>query len=115
MREVLTELHGQDGPRTYNRVSTPIGGLYIILGGYMPFGKGIGRDNRCLGIDIQICALMGQDLEQPRKCAALRLKCDDPRVRNKYLKHNEQYIKKRQLRERSSALARDAQDLGLMK
>jgi hypothetical protein len=47
---------------------------------------------------------MGQDLEQPRKFASRRLKCDDPRVRNKYIKHYEQYIEKKQLRERSHNL-----------
>jgi hypothetical protein len=50
---------------------------------------------------------MGQDLEYSRKFAARRLKCDDPRVRNKYIKHDEQYIEKKQLRERSLKLASD--------
>jgi hypothetical protein len=39
-------------------------------------------------------------LEQSSKFAALRLKCDGPRVRNKYIQHDEQYIEKKQLRER---------------
>jgi hypothetical protein len=56
---------------------------------------------------------MGHDLEQSRKFAARRLKCDDPRVRNKYIKHYEQYIEKKQLRERSRKLASDAKELGL--
>jgi hypothetical protein len=111
MREVFTELHGQDGPRTYNRGSTPIDGifmtqdLYIIQGVYMPFDKGIGSDHQCIWIDILIRVLMGQDLEQPRKFAAQRLKYDDPRVMNKYFKHYDQYIKKRKLQERIRALA----------
>jgi hypothetical protein len=110
-REVLTELHGQYGPHTYSMGSTPIDGifmtqdLYIVQGGYMPFGKGVGSDHRCLWIDIRIRVLMEQDLEQPSKFAARRLKCDNPRVRNKYLKHYEHYIKKRQLCERSPALS----------
>jgi hypothetical protein len=47
MREVITEFHGDAGPRTYNRGSTPINGifmtqdLYIVQGGYTPFGMGI--------------------------------------------------------------------------
>jgi hypothetical protein len=49
----------------------------------MPFGVGIVGDNRCLWIQIQTRVLMGQELEQSRKFAARRLKCDDPRVRNK--------------------------------
>jgi hypothetical protein len=77
--------------------------LYIVQGGYMPFGMGIGSDHRCLWLDIGTRVLMVQDLEQPRKFAARRLKCDDPRVRNKYNAHYEQYIEKKQLRERIQA------------
>jgi hypothetical protein len=40
---------------------------------------------------------MGQDHEQPRKFAARQLKCDDPRVRNKYIAHCEHYIEKKQI------------------
>jgi hypothetical protein len=98
MREGLTEFHGDKVPRTYNKGSKPIDGifltqdLYLVQGVYMPFGMGIGSDHRCLWIDIKTRVLMGQDLEQSRKFAAGRLKCDDPRVRNKYIKHYEQYI-----------------------
>jgi hypothetical protein len=118
-REVITEFHGDAGPRTYNRGSKPIDGifmtqdLYIVQGGYMPFGIGIGSDHRCLWLDIRTRVLMGQELEQSRKFAAQLLKCDDPRVRNKYIKHYEQYIEKKQLRERSRKLASDAKELGL--
>jgi hypothetical protein len=100
MRGVITEFHGGEGPRTYNRGSKPIDGifmpqyLYIVQGGYMPFDMGIVSDHRCLCIYIQTRVLMGQDLEQSRKFAARRLKYDDPRVRNKYIKHYEQYIEK---------------------
>jgi hypothetical protein len=38
--------------------------LYIVQGGYMPFGMGIGRDHRCLWLDIRTRVLMGQELEQ---------------------------------------------------
>jgi hypothetical protein len=56
---------------------------------------------------------MGQELEQSRKFAARWLKCDDSRVRNKYIQHYEQYIEKKQLHERSRKLASDAKELGL--
>jgi hypothetical protein len=58
MREVITEFHGDEGPRTYNRGSKPIDGifmtqdLYIVKRGYMPFGMGVGSDHRCLWLDI---------------------------------------------------------------
>jgi hypothetical protein len=58
MREVIKEFHGDAGPRTYNRGSKPIDGifmkqdLYIVQGGYMTFGMGIGSDHRCLWLDI---------------------------------------------------------------
>jgi hypothetical protein len=52
-------------------------------------------------------------LGQSRKFAARRLKYDDPRVRNKYIKHYEQYIEKKKLRERNHKLAYDAKELGL--
>jgi hypothetical protein len=114
MREVITEFHGYAGPHTYNRGSKPIYGtfmtqdLYIVQGGYMSFGMGIVSYHRCLWIDIQTIVLMGQELEQSRKFAARRLKCDDPRVRNKYIQHYEQYIENKQLRERIRKLASDA-------
>jgi hypothetical protein len=101
MREVITEFHGDEGPRTYNRGSKPIDGifmtqdLYIVQGGYMPFGMGIGSDHRCLWLNIRAGVLMRQKMEQSRKFAARRLKYDDPRVRNKYIKHYEQYIEKK--------------------
>jgi hypothetical protein len=100
MREIITEFHGDTGPRTYNRGSKPIDGifmtqdLYIVQGGYMPFGMGIGSDQRCPWLDIPTRVLMGQELEQSRKFAAQRLKFDDPRVRNKNIQHYEKYIKK---------------------
>jgi hypothetical protein len=59
IREVLTEFHGGEGPHTYNRDSNPIDGIfmtqdmYIVQGGYMPFGVGIGGDHRLLWIDIR--------------------------------------------------------------
>jgi hypothetical protein len=52
-------------------------------------------------------------LEQFRTFAAQQLKCDDPRVRNRYIKHYEQYIEKKHLRERSRKLASDAKELGI--
>jgi hypothetical protein len=58
MREVITEFHGDADPRTYTKGSKPIDGifmtqdLYIVQGGYMPFGMGIGSDHRCLSLDI---------------------------------------------------------------
>jgi hypothetical protein len=119
MREVITEFHGDAGPCTYNRGSNPIDGifmtqdLYIVQGRYMPFGMGIGSDHRCLWLDIRTMVLMGQELEQSRKFAARWLKCDDPRVRNKYMQHYEQYIEKKQLRERIRKLASGAKELGL--
>jgi hypothetical protein len=76
MKEVLTEFHGDEVPRTYNRGSKPIHGifmthdLYIVQGGYIPFGMGIGSDHRCLWLDIRTRVLMGQDLEQSRKFAS---------------------------------------------
>jgi hypothetical protein len=118
MREVITEFHGDEGPHTYNRGSKPIDGifmkqdLYIVQGGYMPFGMGIGSDHRCLWLDIRTWILMGQDLEQSSKFAVRWLKCNNSRVRNKYIKHYKEYIEKKQLRERSHKLAYDAKELG---
>jgi hypothetical protein len=53
-REVITEFHGDEGPRTYNRGSKPIDGifitqdLYIVQGGYMHFGMFTESDHICL-------------------------------------------------------------------
>jgi hypothetical protein len=65
MREVITELYGDAGPHTYNRGSKTIDGifmtqdLYIVQGGYIPFGMGIGSDHRCLWLYIRTRVLMG--------------------------------------------------------
>jgi hypothetical protein len=56
---------------------------------------------------------MGQDLEQSRKFAARRLKCNNPRVRNKYIKHYGQCIEKKQLCEKSRKLASDVKEMGI--
>jgi hypothetical protein len=63
-----------------------------------------------LWLDIRTRVLMGQDLEQPRKFAARQLKCDNPRVRNKYYEH---YIDKKQLHERIHRLAVDGKGMGV--
>jgi hypothetical protein len=66
MREVITEFHVDAGTHTYNRGSKPIDDifmtqdLYIVQGGYMPFGMGFGSDHRCLWPDIWARVLMGQ-------------------------------------------------------
>jgi hypothetical protein len=71
MREVLTEFHGDEGPRTYNRGSKPINGifmtqdLYIVQGGYMTFGMDIGSDYRCLWLDIQLDYLCDKTKNSP--------------------------------------------------
>jgi uncharacterized protein (UPF0305 family) len=54
---------------------------------------------------------MGQDLEQSRNFAARRLKYEDPRVRNKHIKHCKQYIENKQLRERIRKLEVDDKEL----
>jgi hypothetical protein len=79
----------------------------------MPFGMGIGSDHRCMWLYIRTRVLMGHELEQSRNFAARQLKCDDPRVRNKYINHYEQYIEKTQLRERSRKLASNAKERGI--
>jgi hypothetical protein len=63
-REVITEFHGDAGPHTYERGSKSVDGifmtqdLYVVQGGYMHFGMGIGSDHRCLWIDIRTRFLM---------------------------------------------------------
>jgi hypothetical protein len=69
MREVITEFHGDACPRTYNRGSKPIDGIFITQdlciaqGGYIPFGMGIGSDHICMWIYILTRLLMRQELE----------------------------------------------------
>jgi hypothetical protein len=119
MRKIIMEFHGDAGPPTYNIGSKPIDGifmtqdLYIVQGGYIPFGMGIGSDHRCLWLDIRTRVLMGQEFEQSRNFAARRIKCNGLRVRNKYIQHYEQYIEKKQLRERSRNISSDAKELSL--
>ena len=86
--EVCTASHGQNGPTTYDRGQRPIDGIFVtstLLSsscGYLPFKF----DHRALWIDIPMSIALGHDVAEIKRPAARRLKNNDPRVRNRYLK-----------------------------
>jgi len=62
--DAITSQHGQCGPNTHNRGSTPIDGIFIppsllphVTSGYLAFSEGIPSDHRALWIDIPLSAL----------------------------------------------------------
>jgi hypothetical protein len=107
MRESILERHGTNAPQTYNRGTVPIDGIFLshdltsVGVGYLPFGKGLLIDQQCLWIDIKVHVLMGKDMEPSKKFAPRRLKCDDPRIRNKYLSEYKMYIEGRDIEGRA--------------
>ena len=86
--EVCTASHGQNGPTTYDRGQRPIDGIFVtstLLSSrcvYLPFEF----DHRALWIDIPMSIALGHDAAEIKRPAARRLKNNDPRVRNRYLK-----------------------------
>jgi hypothetical protein len=72
---------------TYNRGSTVIyggwvsGDIRVRAGGYLPFGKGLPTDHRCVWLDIDDANMLGYNMEPIRKSQARRLQCRNHQVR----------------------------------
>ena len=87
-------------PPTYHRNHTyPIDSVFVSqrlrhidMGGWLCFGEGIG-DHRAIFLDIPIQILLGENKFTIAPSQVRRLKCDDPRIVNKFNKLlEEQYI-----------------------
>ena len=91
LKEAVTELHPGTPPPTYHRGSEPIDGIFVSTelspsrSGYLDFGE-LPGDHRGIWIDIPNIQVLGYKMKDITKAKARRLKLDDPRVINKYLK-----------------------------
>jgi hypothetical protein len=88
LTEIITKRHGKEGPRTCNRGSSPIDGIFVSAGlldspcGYLPFGWG---DHRLLWVDLDLKQTFGHEADISPRFKPQRLQNDDPRTRDKYL------------------------------
>ena len=91
MTETTITQHGYQGPNTHNRGTNPIDGIFIptnlihtVQSGYFAFGEGIPSDHRAIWIDIPLATLGWFTMSESVPLRAQRLKCNDPRIVNKY-------------------------------
>ena len=96
LQETIIAQHGNGGPATYARGSTPIDGLYVsrslrgLRCGYLPFHEQF--DHRLLWIDIPFTIAFGHNISEVVKVTARRLKCEDPRIVRKYQDNLKLYL-----------------------
>ena len=87
--ESISDQYGHDGPATYKNGSNPIDGIYVsrtlrgLKCGYLPFHPSF--DHRLGWIEIPMIIAFGDNIPQIVKSSARRLKCEDPRIVQKYL------------------------------
>ena len=90
MRELLLETHGTNAPNTYVDGVNPIDGIFgtrniqILAGGYTDFTGGLQSDHRMIWIDIRTESVLGTDEIPLWKPLARRLKCNDPRLVDRF-------------------------------
>ena len=95
----ITGMHGTEGPGTFHNGSVPIDEIFIspslkITGcGYMEHGINIG-DHRPIWIDISKSSALGSSLPPIPSFQARRLKCNDPKVVEKYSQRLEEQLRK---------------------
>ena len=85
--ELITTAHGQNAPRTQNRGSKPIDGIWVsptlagCLNGYLPFEF----NHWGTWIDIPNTIAFGHNPPEMAKPKVRRLKCKDPQIVANYL------------------------------
>ena len=95
----ITGIHGTEGPGTFHNGSVPIDEIFIsprlkITGcGYMEHGINIG-DHRPVWIDISKSSALGSSLPTIPSFQARRLKCNDPKVVERYSQRLEEQLRK---------------------
>ncbi len=88
LTEVITHRHGNNAPRTCNKGSTPIDGIFVSAGlldskcGYLP----VAHDHRRLWLDLDIAQVFGAEADISPRYKPSRLQNNDRRTRDKYLK-----------------------------
>jgi len=72
MAEAVITQHGEHGPNTHNRGSTPIDGIFLptqlipeIKSGYLALREGVPSDHRVVWIDLLIMALRWFQIPAP--------------------------------------------------
>ena len=98
----LTEAITNDNERltcpTHSRGSTPIDGIFIShtihprASGYLPFGE-FPSDHRAIWIDISHENAFGSNTLKTVRPRARKLKSNDPKVRNKFIKDYENHLR----------------------
>ena len=109
LKEAVTSLHSGRPPPTYHRGSDPIDGIFISKeldpsrSGYLDFGE-LPGDHRGLWMDLPNNQVLGYKMKDIVKAKARRLKLDDPRVVNKYLKELHKLFTRKKVYSRLKAL-----------
>ena len=102
LKNAILDKHGQEAPPTFHKGSAPIDGIFIshsidtIDCGFRPFGE-FPSDHRALFIDISYNNAFGHNMNNIIRPKARRLKCNDPRIRDRWKMLYSDYIKKNNL------------------
>lgn len=134
LREVITEAHGEsEAPSTCKKHKTtkkgktkPIDGVFAswaiepIASGYTEFSGGIqggsyekatGKtrnrtDHRCLWLDLRLTDVFGHSMPPLPTVAGRRMKCNDPRVVERFNRFYDEFLDKHDLYRRTFQLER---------
>eukprot|EP00978_Attheya_sp_CCMP212_P023135 scaffold70166_cov59-Attheya_sp.AAC.7 len=115
MREVILEKHGENAPPTWNMGSSPIDGIWatssldIARGGYLNFEEGLPGNHHTLWADITYQSALGHHQPVIIRRGWRRLKLNDPRVVERYLRYRKAHAQYHQLREKHLSNERNAQ------
>jgi hypothetical protein len=101
LTEIITQRHNDKTPfSTCNKGQNTIDGIFtsstihITKGGYLPFTH-FPTDHRALWIDVSMANLCGSDMAPITAPQARRLKCNDPKTQEKWIKLYTQYLNER--------------------
>ena len=116
MREIIHLKHGRQCPATQNRNASnePIEGIFATAGlralkaGYFPFDEGCVSDHRLVWVDIAKSDILGIDQPDMVSPQARRLKTQDTRLVDKYVKLTRHKMQEEDLFERSIRLQEQA-------
>ncbi len=92
MRELILELHGQEAPNTFEGGVHPIDGIFgtrniqPVNGGYTAVEWGLHSDHRMIWVDVSTDMVFGTKDTPMWKPMARRLKCNDPRLIDRFNK-----------------------------
>ena len=116
MRDALRQRHdgstseNRPTPATYNRGSTTLDAIFVTPSlvcthcGYLEYGQFTPSDHRAPWIDITYQVAYGNKIPEIVRAHARRLKCDDPRIVNKFNGDYAKYLKQHKLGEKVQQL-----------